>query len=49
MPTLKRIAKKPNRISIKRDGRAFTVVVEGGIALVVLGAVGMAYISHLFH
>ncbi len=49
MPAPKRTPPKTNRISITRNGRAFAITIEGGVALLVTGLAAMAYLIHLFH
>jgi len=49
MPTPKQATSKTSRISIKRNGRVFAVIIEGGAAILMTGIVAAAYILHLFH
>jgi len=37
------------RLRRTRNGRAFAITIEGGIALLVTGLAAMAYLIHLFH
>lgn len=49
MPAPKYTTPTTNRISITRNGRAFAITIEGGIALLATGLAAMAYLIHLFH
>jgi len=49
MPTSKQATSKTSRITIKRNGRVFAVIIEGGIAILITGIIAVIYISHAFH